>query len=286
MARPPRHLYLPDPDRSYWQAAPGTDDPLRYLAWGRRDFRRQEIPASTHEGWVCVVVLEGTPTVLLNNRPIRLGRGFFALARENCPIGWTQKHDGESRILVWMWRRTIHPELTARADDFSSTGKLPAPAIARPQSLHDACRDDVLHPDRFSGAWQHGVQMQVEVLLLRNLLTEAHPACPATSTRIVDEALAWMEAHLDSTEPIARLTDFLGVSQPTLHRIFSSATGKSPLSHFRRLRMEKARSLLATGVCSVKEVALSLGYMQANDFSRAYQKHFGFSPGSWRHPGL
>lgn len=214
--------------------------------------------------------------MLLDGRPIRLGRGFFALARENCPIGWTQNHDGESRILVWMWHRPVHPDLAARADDFSRTGKLPPPAIARLQRLHDACREDVLHPDQFSTSWQHGVQIQMEVLLLRHFLAEP----PSSgSTRLVADSLAWMEAHLDSSEPISRLTDFLGVSQSTLHRIFCSATGESPLCRFRRLRMDKARALLETGTFSVKQVALSLGYARANDFSRAYQNYFGIPPG-------
>jgi AraC-like DNA-binding protein len=279
MPRPPKHLYLPAADRSYWQAPPRSDLPLLYLAWGRRDFAVQQIPASTHEGWVCAVVLEGSPTVLLDGRPQRLGPGHAVLAREDCPLGWQQDNRRETKLLVWMWRQPLHAALAALPDGFSTTTKLPAAARAECERLHRACREDVLSPDRFSAGWLDGVQRQLEVLLLRHLRGLGKQPTPA---RTVRSALDWMRQHLDSREPVARLCDYLGVSQPTLHRLFRAHAGRSALEIFRELRMEEARRRLQRGNKAVKAVATELGYAHFNDFSRAYRARFGHPPSSAR----
>lgn len=274
-----RHLYLPAPDRSFWQAPPRSDSPLLYLAWGRRDFGRQAIPASTHEGWVCAVILEGTPTLLLDGRPHRMAPGHVVLAREDCALGWRQDHRRESRLLVWMWRQPLHAGLATLPAGFSSTTKLPAAALAECQRLHRACREDVLSPDRFSADWLEGVQRQLEVLLLRHSRGLGKQTTPA---RTVRSALEWMRQHLDSREPIARLCDYLGLSQPTLHRLFRAQAGRSALEAFRELRMEEARRRMRTGNKPVKVIAAELGYTHFNDFSRAYRAHFDHPPTSAR----
>jgi AraC-like DNA-binding protein len=74
---------------------------------------------------------------------------------------------------------------------------------------------------------------------------------------------------------VARLCDYLNVSQSTLYRVFSEAEGTSPLAWFHRARMEEARTRLANGTVSVKEVAHALGYDHASDLSRAYRRYFG-----------
>jgi AraC-like DNA-binding protein len=46
-----------------------------------------------------------------------------------------------------------------------------------------------------------------------------------------------MRLHPDSREPVGRLCDYLGVSQPMLHRLFKNQTGESPPTHFHRVKM-------------------------------------------------
>ena len=274
-SRVPKHLYLPSPDRSYWQVPPNDTLPLLYLAWGRRNFHREGIPPSTHEGWICAVITEGAPTILLDGQAQSMAPGYVVVARENCALGWRQEHGRDARILVWMWRKPHSPEFSARPSDFSVTGKLPAVAVAELDRLHRACRDDVLHADRFTPRSLQAVQCQLEVILLRNLGVTPDGNDRA---RLVATGLAWMKQHLNSTEPVARLCDFLGLSQPTLYRIFHEQTGASALAAFRRLRMEEGRRLLRIGRCTVKKVAATLGYTHFNDFSRAYRAHFGCTP--------
>lgn len=103
-------------------------------------------------------------------------------------------------------------------------------------------------------------------------------APPKQATGLSEQAQSWMCAHLDSKEPIARLCDYLNLSQSTLYRMFTVEVGMNPSVRFQQLRMQKAKDLLARSRLSIKEIAFQLGYEHFNDFSRAYRKHFGHCP--------
>ena len=92
-----RHLYLPARDRSFWTAE-GEPLPLLYLAWGARDFHRQPIPVSRHEGWVCVLIEEGAPTMVVRRQAVRMPAGTLALIGPDCPFGWKGAASGAVEV--------------------------------------------------------------------------------------------------------------------------------------------------------------------------------------------
>ncbi len=271
-----RHLYLPARDRSFWMAPPGGDLPLLYLAWGSRDFHRQPIPASRHEGWVCVVIEEGAPTMVVRRQAVRMPAGTLAVIGPDCPFGWKGVASGHARFRLWMWR-TLAP----CTEQSGLRGSYVARTLARHERqpflhLHDICRREVLRGSGPDAAYLEGCRILFDTTIERELLDRRDDGAGATD--VVALARAWIGAHLDSREPIARLCDYLNVSQSTLYRVFRAAEGVSPLACFHAARMQRARDLLATGSLSVKEVAHALGYEHANDLSRAYRRHFGEAP--------
>lgn len=270
-----KHLYLPARDRPFWKSEGGPGLPLLYLAWGRRDFHDQGVPASAHEGWVCACIEEGNPTIILRNRAIRLSPGHLVFIREDCRFGWEQSGNKSCKFLLWMWRRPLHPELAALSTRASAIHKIPTAQRPLWNQLHILCREEVLRQDDFSPIWLESCQQQIEILLLRliNPTPEEKPAA-----RRIALALAWMRQHPESREPVSRLCDYLDISQPTLHRLFKKQSDESPLTHFHRIKMEHARKLLANRDTTIKEIAFTLGYQHFNDFSRAYRRHFGHSP--------
>lgn len=276
-----RHLYLPERDRSFWKADADLDVSLRYLAWGYRDFTRQPIPASRHEGWVYVLLEEGSPTMVVRRREVRMPAGTLAVIGPDCPFGWKGGVAGPSKFRLWMWRRAP----SARAD-----AELPATYVTRTLTragrkpfalLHDLCRREVLRPDGPGAAYLDGCRILFETTVQRVVLGQPadERGRSADSTSEVGVlAKSWLEAHLDSREPIARLCDYLNVSQSTLYRVFVEDAGVSPLAWFHRARMGRARQLIQEEGRSVKEAAYALGYQHANDLSRAYRKYFGDAP--------
>jgi len=87
-------------------------------------------------------------------------------------------------------------------------------------------------------------------------------------------ALQWFSEHLDSKQPIARLCDYLNISQATLYRLFRTQANRSPLDCFKYQKMDRAKELILGTDLSIKEIAFELGYDHFNDFSRAIKKHF------------
>jgi transcriptional regulator GlxA family with amidase domain len=67
---------------------------------------------------------------------------------------------------------------------------------------------------------------------------------------------------------------------------FRDAVGATPLQYLKRLRLTKARDLLATAAGSVTEVAHSVGYASSSQFSRDFRRTFGRAPSEvLRHGG-
>lgn len=270
-----RSLYLPKSDRSFWRCGGNFGSTLRYLAWGRRDFDEQPIPVSCHDGWVCAVIEEGSPTLRAASVSRKLTPGELALIGPDCAFGWKPSGAGTCRILLWMWSGFTTPALTGEPRSGCRIRMLDRTGRKSFRLLHDLCRREVMRSEPSAG-YLEGCRMMFEETVRREVLHPAPTRRPVSE--LCGQAEAWMTAHLDSSEPVARLCDYLNVSQATLYRRFMAEAGASPLARFHELRMMEAKRLLASRRLSVKEVAFRLGYAHFNDLSRAYRKHFGKCP--------
>ena len=64
--------------------------------------------------------------------------------------------------------------------------------------------------------------------------------------------------------------------------LFRELTGYSPMEYLRRLRIERARELLANPSLSIKEVADGAGFSDPNHFSRVFARLDGIPPTAYR----
>jgi AraC-like DNA-binding protein len=270
-----RHLFLPKADRSFWRCGEDFDGTLRYLAWGGRNFDSQPVPASRHDGWVCVVIQEGSPELRAASVSHRLTAGTFALIGPDCSFGWSPSGSGICRILLWLWREFADPALAGEPRDACRIRMLQGSVRKALLTLHNLCRVEVLGRSPSVG-YIEGCRLMFEATITRDVLGPS-PAS-ISPAEFVHLAETWMAAHLDSREPVARLCDYLNLSQSTLYRGFRDELGIGPLVRFQQLRMEKAKHLISEDGMTVKEAAFRLGYGHFNDLSRAYSKHFGVSP--------
>jgi signal transduction histidine kinase/DNA-binding response OmpR family regulator/ligand-binding sensor domain-containing protein len=102
---------------------------------------------------------------------------------------------------------------------------------------------------------------------------------PSADRRFLAAAEAWLQAHLhDEAASIQQFAAALHVSRATLARRHAKLTGESPIAALRRMRLERARELLARGEGTVSEVAYAVGYSSLAAFSHAYHERFGHAP--------
>ncbi|GAB4423790.1 MAG: hypothetical protein OHK0039_40570 [Bacteroidia bacterium] len=78
---------------------------------------------------------------------------------------------------------------------------------------------------------------------------------------------------------IPDLADHFAMSQSTLLRQVRRLTGQTPVRRLRRVRLERARRLLAGGrYTAVQQVAAAVGYCNTGSFSRCFKAYYGLPP--------
>jgi len=93
--------------------------------------------------------------------------------------------------------------------------------------------------------------------------------------------LEWMRDHLAESLDVERLAEQAGMSPRNFHRRFTEAVGETPARFVETLRLDQARHLLE-GQASLKEIAARTGYASQGQFSKAFVRRFGVSPGLFR----
>ena len=97
----------------------------------------------------------------------------------------------------------------------------------------------------------------------------------ADATAIVEREFA-QEISLDD---IARR---VACSRRQLQRAYAEIGHTTFRTHLTGVRMDAAAQLLARGPLTVREVAHRVGYRQPAQFAKAFRRHHGVSPSSYR----
>jgi transcriptional regulator GlxA family with amidase domain len=113
-----------------------------------------------------------------------------------------------------------------------------------------------------------GVSPQLAALAAKYLIVDSRPSQSAYALTdhlvhadpIVQRFESWARARLTRGFSLDDAAKAVGASKRTLARHMQDVLGKSPLSFFQSLRVERAVHLLKTGDASVDEVATRVGY--------------------------
>lgn len=98
----------------------------------------------------------------------------------------------------------------------------------------------------------------------------------------VAEAVTLLARHPAGALDTTALARRVGIGASQLRRLFAAHYGISPGAWLMRLRLERARDLLATTDLAVGAVAQACGYEDPFWFSRAFRRDVGTSPQAWR----
>ncbi len=93
---------------------------------------------------------------------------------------------------------------------------------------------------------------------------------------------AYIDGNLHRTIHIRDLSAVARRSPAHFSRKFKLAVGESPHAYVVRRRLEKACHLMITGVASLSEIALSVGFSDQAHLCRLFRQAFGQSPANWR----
>jgi transcriptional regulator GlxA family with amidase domain len=101
----------------------------------------------------------------------------------------------------------------------------------------------------------------------------------------IRQAITFMEENLDTRVTEKELAHKANLSPQHFCVLFKTETGETPARYLNRLRMDKARKLLADddhSRLSIKEIAAVVGCKDFSHFVRDFEKRFGLSPKRYR----
>ena len=112
------------------------------------------------------------------------------------------------------------------------------------------------------------------------------PSTSRQTARVVDlrvaRALKAMQQQPARRFRVRELAKLAGASRATFARLFSAATGRTPIRFLTERRLELAAQLLVTTGAPLSHIAEQTGYKSEFALSRAFKRHHGLAPAHFR----
>lgn len=164
----------------------------------------------------------------------------------------------------------------------------PAPAgwpLVRPATDDDILRPLFRHLLTWAGKG-NALQCELTIAQLLTAFVSGEIAIGDVPREALPEAVERVQAYIHERlerEPdvhlcLADLAAVAGVNREHLCRLFTAATGRSPMETVRLARLDRAATLLARSNYSIGEIAAMYGFASPFHFSRRFKEAYGRSP--------
>lgn len=122
--------------------------------------------------------------------------------------------------------------------------------------------------------------------LLLSEVREAYAQAASGATRRcsprVERAKSMMQERLSEAIALDAIAATVGLRPSQFRAVFRAETGFAPQEHLARLRVERAKELLAGTDRSITSIALGCGFASGQYFATAFRRLTGFTPRAWR----
>lgn len=142
------------------------------------------------------------------------------------------------------------------------------------------------------GNKEPGFELGLNLLALRFLL-EFMRQCPdirqkdssykyMKHSHMVSDIISCLSENMENGITLAQLKDRYGLDERYINRVFKALTGYPIIRYQNRLRVEKAKRLLASGSLSMLEIALELGFENGQYLSRVFKQMTRMTPSEYK----
>jgi AraC family transcriptional regulator len=218
-------------------------------------------------------------------RPLDL-RKTMTFVPNSCSVrGWAAPAERKNSCLMMHF----DPELISRETELPCTTSDLAPMVyfdnpglrTKMEQLQQA----ILHQQAGSITLVETLGLQVALELWSQhacALNQAGGKRGALSRRQEKLVADYIEENIGSDLSLEALAGLTGLSRFHFARAFKATTGLPPHQYVLKARMETAKRLLAQSALSVQEIGAAVGFKTAPQFSRAFGRFAGASPGTYR----
>lgn len=146
------------------------------------------------------------------------------------------------------------------------------------QTLEDAWEHHNLYETMFIDQMEHIVkQFSEQVFELLSLM------CNDSTSAQIAKAESYIRSNFSNPKlSLQTVTDYLAVSTSYFSSVFKSRTGLTFVEYLTKLRMDKARQILAHTERRTYEVAEDVGFSDPHYFSAAFKRVTGMTPREYR----
>ena len=129
----------------------------------------------------------------------------------------------------------------------------------------------------------HLVNILVEIYRsFENELTQTDISYSSESLRYMEEALNYIDLHLESELTLETLSDVAHMSKTYFCSQFKKLNGISPWEYITIKRIERAVSYIESTDMTRMEIALKCGYNNTSNFYYAFKRITGKNPGDYK----
>jgi AraC family transcriptional regulator, regulatory protein of adaptative response / methylphosphotriester-DNA alkyltransferase methyltransferase len=108
------------------------------------------------------------------------------------------------------------------------------------------------------------------------------PSTVHLRTSLYEEAVAIVSEEFERDLALDEIARRVASSRRQLQRAYAEIGHTTFRSHLTGVRMDAAAQLLARGSLTVREVAQRVGYRQPAQFAKAFRRHHGLAPSTYR----
>ncbi|GAA4844141.1 hypothetical protein GCM10023310_22610 [Paenibacillus vulneris] len=99
---------------------------------------------------------------------------------------------------------------------------------------------------------------------------------------VLDKAKSYIESKFTEDISLEEVADVVHLNPHYFSKVFKQHIGETFIDFLTRLRIERAKELMASNELSLKEVCFEVGYKDPNYFSRVFKKVTGMTPTDYR----
>ncbi len=228
------------------------------------------------------------------SRGLRIASGARRMTLQ--PRGAPNHFSADGRIRFA--QLVIPDQLLARVGDERACGKV---GSSRLRSDLIALNDDTLLSwanDYRTRAMTAGtlrptqVEMEARALLIIDRLITRHhgveraPVVGGLAAYVENRAIEYMAANLAKEISLDELAAVANLSPHHFCRAFRQSTGLPPHRYQIKLRIERAKALLADTRMSIADIAAEVGYEDQGQLARLFRREVGASPSRYRRDRL
>ena len=202
------------------------------------------------------------------------------------PVGVMACNDFVARLVMWACNRggiQVPDEVALLGVDNSpfeaALCRVPLSSVEMPARLIGKRAAELLE-----GLMQRGGRGHKPCLMLPPVGVVARAssaACPASDPALAP-ALRHIREHLAEPLPVTALARLCGMSLRWFNARFVRAVGHTPNAVIVRMRIERAKTLLADTETKITQVHTTCGFGQYSYFCRLFRARTGMTPGAYR----